>query len=65
MKSKIKTISSEHKTPYILVVGAKEAEEETVTVRFRFSSKLPQQTMKLEEFKAYVLDKVNTHFNGI
>ena len=65
MKSKIKTISSEHKTPYILVVGAKEAEEETVTVRFRFSSKLPQATMKLEEFKAYVLDKVATHFNGI
>ncbi|MBQ5568968.1 MAG: threonine--tRNA ligase, partial [Treponema sp.] len=28
MKSKIKAISSEHKTPYILVVGAKEQEEE-------------------------------------
>ena len=65
MKSKIKTISMEHRTPYILVVSAKEQEEESVTVRFRFSSKLPQQTMKLEEFKAYVLDKVATHFNGI
>ncbi len=65
MKSKIKQISSEHKTPYILVVGAKEAEENTVTVRFRFSSKLPQQTMKLEEFKEYVLEKTRSHFNGI
>ncbi len=65
MKNKIKMISSEHKTPYILVVGAKEAEENTVTVRFRFSSKIPQQTMKLEEFKSYALDKINSHFNGI
>lgn len=65
MKSKIKVISSEHKTPYILVVGAKEAEEETVTCRFRFSSQLPQKTFKLNEFRDYVLDKVQTHFNGI
>jgi threonyl-tRNA synthetase len=65
MKNKIKQISSEHKTPYILVVGAKEAEENSVCVRFRFSSKLPQQTMKLEEFKEYVLEKTRTHFNGI
>ncbi len=65
MKSKIKQISSEHKTPYILVVGAKEQEEESVCVRFRFSSGLEQKTMKLEEFKSYILDKVNTHYNGI
>ena len=65
MKSKIKMISSEHKTPYILVVGAKEQEEETVTCRFRFSSQLPQKTFKLNEFRDYVLDKVATHFNGI
>lgn len=65
MKSKIKVISSEHKTPYILVVGAKEAEEETVTCRFRFSSQLPQKTFKLNEFRDYVLNKVQTHFNGI
>ena len=65
MKAKIKVISSEHKTPYILVVGAKEQEEETVTCRFRFSSQIPQKTFKLAEFRDYVLDKINTHFNGI
>ncbi len=65
MKNKIKTVSSEHKTPYILVVGAKEQEEESVTCRFRFSSKLPQQTFRLNEFRDYVLDKVATHYNGI
>jgi threonyl-tRNA synthetase len=65
MKSKIKVISSEHKTPYILVVGAKEQEEQTVTCRFRFSSQLPQRTFALSEFRDYVLDKVETHFNGI
>ena len=65
MKAKIKMISGEHKTPYILVVGAKERDEETVTVRFRASSGLEQKTFKLEDFRAYVLDKVNSHFNGI
>ncbi len=65
MKNKIKQIASEHKTPYVLVVGAKEAEEGTVTVRFRFSSKLPQQTMKVEDFVSYVEDKVKNHYNGI
>lgn len=65
MKNKIKTISSEHRTPYILVVGANEQNDESVTVRFRFSSKLPQRTMKLEEFKQYVLEKVASHYNGI
>lgn len=65
MKAKIKQISMEHRTPYILVVGQKEKDEGTVTVRFRFSSKLPQQTFKLADFIAYVQDKVNTHFIGI
>ncbi|MBQ5400797.1 MAG: threonine--tRNA ligase [Treponema sp.] len=65
MKSKIKVISSEHKTPYILVVGAKEQEEESVTCRFRFSSQIPQRTFKLTEFRDYVVEKINTHFNGI
>ncbi len=65
MKSKIKVISSEHKTPYILVVGAKEQEEESVTCRFRFSSQIPQRTFKLTEFRDYIVDKVNTHYNGI
>ena len=65
MKGKIKNISQEHKTPYILVVGAKEQEEETVTCRFRFSSQIPQKTFKLNEFRDYVLDKIATHYNGI
>ena len=65
MKAKIKMISGEHKTPYILVVGAKERDEGTVTVRFRASSGLEQKTFKLEDFRAYVLDKVHSHFNGI
>ncbi len=65
MKSKIKMLSSEHKTPYILVVGAKERDEEAVTCRFRASSGLEQKSFKLEDFKVYVLDKVNSHFNGI
>ena len=65
MKAKIKVISSEHKTPYILVVGAKEAEEGTVTCRFRFSSQIPQRTFSLEEFCKYALEKTRTRFNGI
>ena len=65
MKAKIKMISKEHKTPYILVVGEKEAAEGTVAVRFRQSSGLQQQTMKVEDFVKYVEEKVKTHFNGI
>ena len=65
MRSKIKTITKEHKTPYILIVGENEKKERTVSVRFRQSSGLEQKTMKLEEFVAYVQDKVNTHFVGI
>lgn len=58
MKSKIKRISQEHKTPYILVVGQKEQDDETVCVRYRFSSKKPQETMKLEDFIKYVQKKI-------
>ena len=65
MKAKIKRISQEHKTPYILVVGQKERDEGTVCVRYRFSSQKPQETMKLADFIKYVEDKVNTHFIGI
>jgi threonyl-tRNA synthetase len=65
MKAKIKRISQEHKTPYILVVGQKEKDEGTVCVRYRFSSQKPQETMKLADFIAYVEDKVNSHFIGI
>ena len=65
MKAKIKQISTEHRTPYILVVGEKERADGAVCVRYRFSSKKPQETMKLEDFVKYVEDKVNTHFIGI
>lgn len=65
MKSKIKTITKEHKTPYILVVGQKERDENAVAVRFRADSGLPQKTMPLDEFVAYVREKTDSHFNGI
>ncbi|MDY2825364.1 MAG: threonine--tRNA ligase [Treponema sp.] len=65
MKAKIKAISTEHRTPYVLVVGQKEQDEGSVCVRYRFSSKKPQETMKLADFVAYVEDKINTHFVGI
>lgn len=65
MKAKIKSVSMEHKTPYVLVVGEKEKSEGTVCVRYRFSSKKPQETMKVEDFIKYVEDKVETHFIGI
>ena len=57
MRNKIKTITKEHKTPYILIVGENEKKDGTVTVRFRQSSGLEQKTMKIEEFIAYVQKK--------
>ena len=57
MKAKIKSISQEHRTPYILVVGQKEKDEGAVCVRYRFSSGKPQETMKLADFVSYVQKK--------
>lgn len=57
MRNKIKTITKEHKTPYILIVGENEQKEGTVTVRFRQNSGLEQKTMKIEEFISYVQKK--------
>ncbi len=57
MRNKIKAITKEHKTPYILIVGENEQKEGTVTVRFRQNSGLEQKTMKIEEFIAYVQKK--------
>lgn len=65
MRQKIKMITKEHKTPYILVVGENEQNEKTVTVRFRQSSGLEQKTMKIQEFIDYVQDKVKNHVIGI
>ena len=61
MKSNIKRITSEHKTPYILVVGAQEQANGTVNVRFRADSGKPQQTMAFDEFAAYLSDNVESH----
>ena len=61
MKSNIKYITSEHKTPYILVVGAKEKESNSVNVRFRADSGLQQKTMTLDEFKSYLTENVKNH----
>ena len=65
MRQKIKMITKEHKTPYILVVGENEKNEKTVSVRFRQNSGLEQKTMKLEDFIAYVQEKVNSHSTEI
>ncbi len=61
MRQKIKVITKEHKTPYILVVGENEKNEGTVTVRFRQSSGLEQKTMKIEDFIRYVHEKNESH----
>ncbi|QTQ14753.1 threonine--tRNA ligase [Treponema parvum] len=61
MKNKIRLISMQNRTPYILVVGEKEKAENSVTVRFRHSSGLPQRTFSLDEFIAYARNKIDTH----
>ena len=61
MKGKIKTAQLQ-KIPYMLVVGEKKTEG-SVTVRFRDGR--PQQIMKIDDFIAYISDKVNSHFVGI
>lgn len=65
MKSKIKVISAEHKTPYILVVGEREKAAGTATVRYRADSGKGQETMGIASFIEYALDKVKGHYNGI
>lgn len=62
MNGKIKTAQLK-KIPYMLVVGEKEAAENKVAVRFRDGR--PQQVMTIDEFVAYIKDKVHTHFAGI
>ena len=57
MKAKIKEITTTHKTPYILVVGQREKDEDSVCVRFRPSSGKQQMTMKNADFIKYISDK--------
>lgn len=59
MRSKIKFITKEHKTPYICVVGANEEVKNEVCVRFRGEKE--QKTFTLEEFISYVSEKVSSH----
>lgn len=65
MRSKIKMLTKEHKTPYILIVGENERKERTVSVRFRQSSGIEQKTMRLDDFVGYVQEKIASHFVGI
>ncbi|MBQ5781382.1 MAG: threonine--tRNA ligase, partial [Spirochaetaceae bacterium] len=62
MNAKIRK-AQEQKIPYMLIVGQKESDEATVTVRFRDGRE--QQTLSLFEFAEYVHQKVNSHFVGI
>ena len=58
MNAKIR-LAQTQKTPYMLVVGEKEAAENAVAVRFRDGRQ--QQVMKLDEFTAYLQEKVSNH----
>ena len=58
MNAKIR-LAQTQKTPYMLVVGEKEAADNAVAVRFRDGRQ--QQVMKLEEFTAYLQEKVSSH----
>ena len=58
MNAKIR-LAQTQKTPYMLVVGEKEAADNAVAVRFRDGRQ--QQVMKLAEFTAYLQEKVSSH----
>ena len=47
----------------MLVAGEKEAESASIAVRFRDGR--PQELMKVEDFIAYVKEKVESRFVGI
>ena len=62
INGKIKTAQLK-KIPYMLVAGEKEAESASIAVRFRDGR--PQELMKVEDFIAYVKEKVESRFVGI
>lgn len=62
INGKIKTAQLK-KIPYMLVAGEKEAESASIAVRFRDGR--PQELMKVEDFIAYVKEKVESRFAGI
>ncbi|MGL4987548.1 MAG: threonine--tRNA ligase [Treponemataceae bacterium] len=51
------------KIPYMLVVGQKEMDDGTLTVRFRDGRE--QQVMTIQQFIDYAQEKITTHFVGI
>ena len=55
MNAKIRACQT-RKIPYMLVVGQREADEGTVSIRLRDGKQLP--AMKLEEFASYAFDKI-------
>jgi len=57
MNAKIRDCQS-RKIPYMLVVGQREMEEGTVSIRLRDGRQLP--AMKLDEFASYILGKINS-----
>ena len=58
MNAKIR-LAQTQKTPYMLVVGEKEAADNAVAVRFRDGRQ--QQVMSLADFTAYLQEKVSSH----
>jgi threonyl-tRNA synthetase len=46
------------KIPYMLVVGQREADEGTVSIRLRDGRQLP--AMKVEEFSNYAIEKIES-----
>lgn len=58
MNAKIR-VAQTQKTPYMLVVGEKEAADNAVAVRFRDGRQ--QQVMSLADFTAYLQEKVSSH----
>ena len=58
MNAKIR-LAQTQKTPYMLVVGEKEASDNAVAVRFRDGRQ--QQVMSLADFTAYLQEKVSSH----
>ncbi|MDR0323770.1 MAG: threonine--tRNA ligase [Treponema sp.] len=57
MNAKIRNCQT-RKIPYMLVVGQREADEGTVSIRLRDGRQLP--AMKLEEFTAYIIEKIES-----
>lgn len=57
MNAKIRSCQN-RKIPYMLVVGQKEADEGTVSIRLRDGRQLPP--MKVEDFISYLQEKIHT-----